>query len=142
MLPVERHVAHFPHRKERIMFVIPVADLNSQSIEATLDSILFYLILDWNDTGKYWSMGIRNASYTSLIDGISVSPNYGLTWQFRYADMPAGELTVGSSKKRSGPIPRDGFMTGEYQLIYQTYADLVELGIDMTYYVETSPIVI
>lgn len=124
------------------MFVIPVADLNSQSIEAVLDNILFYIILDWNDTGQYWSMGIRNASYTTLVDGISVSANFTLTFQFRYSDMPAGELQVNSAKLRSGPIPRDGFMRGDYQLIYQTFEDLVELGIDMIYYGETSPVVV
>ena len=38
-------------------FAIGVADLNSQAIEATLDDVLFYIILNWNQTGGYWTLG-------------------------------------------------------------------------------------
>jgi hypothetical protein len=121
--------------------LVEVQDLNSQAIEAVLDNMLFYIVLDWNDTGQYWTMSIRNSSYQTLIDGISVSANFPLTWQFRYSDMPPGELQVNSSKLRSGPVPRDGFSSGAYQLIYYTYQDLVDLGL-MPNYGETSPIVV
>ncbi len=111
------------------MFAIPVADLNSQAIEATLDNTLYYIILNWNQSGGYWTIGIRNAAYQTLISGISVSANYPLTWQFRYADMPPGELTVASAKDRSGPVPRDGFATKNYELIYFEEADLLALNV-------------
>jgi hypothetical protein len=120
---------------------IPVQDLNSQSIEVELDNLVFYLILNWNDSGQYWHMSIRNSTYGHLVDGISLSPNYPLTWQYRYSDMPPGELYVYSEYQRNGPVPRDGFSSGKYQLIYQEYADLVRLGL-MPEYGETSPIVI
>jgi hypothetical protein len=110
-------------------FVLNVADLNSQAIEATLDNTLFYIILDWNESGQYWTMAIRNSAYVTLIDGISISANYPLTYQFRYADMPAGDLMATSADYRSGPIPRDGFATGRYQLVYQTQQDLLKLGL-------------
>jgi hypothetical protein len=109
-------------------FTIPVVDLNSQSIESTLDGILYYIILDWNETGQYWSMAIRNSAYITLIDGISVSANFGLTKQFRYEDMPPGELVAQSYYVRNGPIPRDGFITRTYDLIYYTQQDLLDLG--------------
>jgi hypothetical protein len=123
------------------MFIISVQDLNSQSLEVELDSIIFYVVLDWNDSGQYWTMSIRNSAYVTLIDGISVSANYPLTRQFRYSDMPPGELMVLSIDYRSGPIPRDGFSSGIYQLAYQEYADLIALGL-MPAYGETSPIVV
>jgi hypothetical protein len=123
------------------MFVIPVADLNSQSLEAELDNLVFYIVLDWNDTGQYWTMSIRNSSYQTLIDGISLSANYPLTWQFRYSDMPPGELMILTVNYTNGPIPRDGFISGKYILVYQEYADLVAQG-SMPEYGETSPIVI
>jgi len=110
-------------------YVFPVADENSQAIEAVLDDILYYIILDWNETGKYWTMGIRNSAYVTIVDGISVSANYPLTWQFRYQDMPPGELWVLSYAYRSGPVPRDGFTSGRYQLTYQTVQDLIDEGI-------------
>ena len=111
------------------MFTVNVADLNSQAIEAVLDDTLFYIILDWNESGQYWIMSIRNSAYRTLIDGSSVSANYPLTYQFRYSDMPAGELIAASANYRSGPIPRDGFSTGRYQLIYYTQQDLLTMGV-------------
>jgi hypothetical protein len=110
-------------------FVIPVADLNSQAIEAALDDTLYYIILDWNESGQYWTIGIRNSAYQTLINGISVSANYPLTYQFRYVDMPAGDLMVASSEYRSGPVPRNGFSSGRYQLVYTTQQDLLTMAL-------------
>jgi hypothetical protein len=123
------------------MIIIPVQDLNSQALEVELDGLVFYIVLNWNDSGQYWHMSIRNSAYQHLVDGISVSANYPLTWQFRYSDMPPGELQVLTQYYRSGPVPRDGFSSGIYTLVYQEYADLVALGV-MPEYGETSPIVI
>lgn len=111
------------------MFVLEVIDANSQAIEATLDGILYYIILDWNESGQYWTMSIRNSGYETLINGISISANFPLTYQFRYSDMPPGELWVATTNYRSGPIPRDGFSSGRYQLTYQTQQDLFDLGL-------------
>jgi|SRR5215469_6451354 len=105
-----------------------IADENSQSIEVVLDQIPFFVTLDWNESGQYWTMAIRNVAYVTLCDGIAVSANYPLTWQFRYMDMPPGELQVRSAKFRNGPVPRDGFTSGSYHLIYYTMQDLIDAG--------------
>ena len=110
-------------------YSFPVADENSQSIEVMLDRIQYYIVLDWNDSGQYWTMSIRNAAYATLADGISVSANFPLTWQFRYEDMPPGELYVVSAHYRNGPVPRDGFSSGKYQLVYQTMQELIDAGV-------------
>jgi len=133
------------------MFELRVADWNSQAIEAELDEVLFYLVLDWNSTSRSWTLGIRNAAYDLLISGIALVPNYPLTWQFRYPAMPAGELyafssparsTVGGDAApfRSGPIPRDGFSSGRYRLVYETEQDLIDRGV-LAYWGRTSGIV-
>ena len=57
------------------MISLAVSDLNSQAIEAILDDELFYIILDWNDSGQYWEIGVRNSAYQTLVDGISMVPN-------------------------------------------------------------------
>jgi hypothetical protein len=59
-------------------FVLEVSDLNSQAIEATLDDVLFYIVLDWNASGGYWGIAVRNSAYAVLIDGIAVVPNYSI----------------------------------------------------------------
>lgn len=109
-------------------FVLEVQDWNSQAIEANLDNLLYYIILDWNDSGQYWTMAIRNSAYGTLIDGIALSPNYPLTYQFRYAGMPPGELVAQNVKPTNGPIPRDGFSSGNYQLVYTTEQEMLDAG--------------
>lgn len=113
------------------MFVLEVADLNSQAIEATLDDVLFYIVLDWNASGQYWGIAIRNSAYAILIDGIVLVANYPITYQFRYEDTPAGSIVAASSsgKFTSGYIPRDGFATGKFELIYMTEQDLIDQGV-------------
>jgi hypothetical protein len=111
-------------------FVLEVSDLNSQAIEAVLDDVLFYIVLDWNASGEYWGMAIRNSAYAILIDGIAVVPNYPLLYQFRYEDTPAGSIVAApvSGKMTNGNIPRDGFVSGKYQLVYYTEQDLIDMG--------------
>ena len=118
--------------------LIEVADLNSQSIEATLDDVLFYIIIDWNDSGKYWEMGIRNSSYRTLVDGICMVTNYPLTYQFRYSDMPSGELVLVVTQKHDGAMGRDAFAKGLCQLLYYTEQELIDLGV-LERYGRTSP---
>lgn len=120
--------------------VINVVDLNSQAIEAVLDDTLYYIVLDWNESGQYWTMSIRNSAYVTLVNGISVSANYPLTYQFRYSDMPAGEIWAASSNYRSGPVPRNGFSSGRYQLIYMTQQDLLVHGMLPTWGFTTSAV--
>lgn len=99
---------------------LPILDLNSQAIEAVLDGELFYIILDWNDEGAYWEMGIRNSAYQTLVDGICVVPNMPLLYQFKYPDMPRGDLQVICVADVDGPPPRDGFVTQRFELLYTT----------------------
>lgn len=110
-------------------FILEVMDENSQAIEASLDGTSYYIVLDWNQFGGYWTMAVRNANYQLLLDGISLVPNYSLTYQFRYEEMPPGDLQVGTANFRSGPIPRDGFSSGIYKLIYITQQDLLGVGL-------------
>jgi hypothetical protein len=107
------------------MIVLTIFDLNSQSIEAILDDELFYIIIDWNDTGQYWEMGIRNSAYQTLVDGVCLVPNYPLLWQFRYEDMPKGDFQLVRIKYDNGPPTRDELVTTKYELVYMTRTDIL-----------------
>jgi len=109
------------------MIVIPIADLNSQAIECVLDDELFYIIFDWNDDGQYWEMGIRNSAYRTLVDGISVVVNHPLLKQFKYPDLPTGELQVTHVGYTNGPPNRNDLVGEAYQLIYTNHIELVAL---------------
>jgi hypothetical protein len=73
-------------------------------------------------------MGIRNSSYQTLVDGIAMVPNYPLLWQFRYMDMPLGDLQLVRVNNDNGPPTRDDILTIKYQLVYITRNDI--LGIN------------
>jgi hypothetical protein len=109
------------------MFTLDIIDANSQAIEAVLDDTLFYIVLNWNESNHNWEMSIRNSAYSTILAGISLVPNYPLTYQFRYTEMPPGELMVISAKYRNGPIPRNGFEQ-DYELVYITQGELIEWG--------------
>jgi len=107
------------------MIQLIVQDLNSQAIEAILDDELYYIILDWNDTGQYWEFGIRNYAYRTLVDGICVVPNYPLLIQFQYSDLPPGDLQCVNVADVDGPPPRDGFGSGNFILVYTTREEVL-----------------
>jgi len=107
------------------MIVLDIADLNSQAIEAVLDDTMYYIILDWNETGQYWEFGIRNYAYRTLVDGICVVPNYPLLTQFQYADLPPGDLQCVNVQDVNGPPARDGFSSGQFIFIYTTREEVL-----------------
>jgi hypothetical protein len=110
------------------MMQVEVMDWNSQAIEATLDGTLFYLVLNWNESARYWVLGIRNSAYRLMISGISLVTNYPLLYQFRYADMPAGDLFVANANLQTGPVDRDAFTSGRNLLVYMTEQEFLERG--------------
>lgn len=107
------------------MILMPIADLNSQSIEAVLDDELYFIILNWNESGQYWDLSIRNSAYITVVDSICAAPNYPLLAQFQYPDMPPGDLQIVCLNDVNGPPPRDGFTRGIYQLIYATRQEIL-----------------
>lgn len=111
------------------MLLLEVLDANSQAIEAVLDDQLYYVIMDWNETGQYWEMGIRNYAYQTLVDGICVAPNYPLLKQFQYPDLPPGDLQCVNVKDVNGPPDRDGFTSGQFQMIYATFLETLTYAI-------------
>lgn len=111
------------------MFVLEIADQNSQAIEATLDDTVYYIIINWNESGQAWEMGVRDSAYNMLIDGIRIVPEYPLLKQFKYAEMPPGEIAIHDyTLTGSNRIPRDGFALGRYEMVYYTRDDLLQLG--------------
>jgi hypothetical protein len=79
---------------------------------------------------KYYIISLSiGTNLVSTGQWVFVSANFPLTRQFRYSDMPPGELVVQSRYPRSGPIPRDGFSSGRYELVYYTQQDLFDRGL-------------
>jgi len=110
------------------MFTLPLADSNSQAVESVLDEELYYIILDWNDSGQYWTMTVRNSAFRTLVAGICVAPNFPFVQQFKYPDVFPGELMASIDKMVNGPPPRDGFISKGFELIYVPYVEMVRIN--------------
>jgi hypothetical protein len=109
------------------MFLLEIEDLNSQAFESVLDNELFYIVMDWNDSGHYWEMGIRNSAYITVLDGICVVPNYLLLNQFKYPDIPIGEIMAAIDKNVNGSPGRNDFVNKKFEFIYITQEDIYAL---------------
>ena len=108
------------------MFVIPISDENSQAIEADLDDTIYYIVINWNESAQAWEMGVRDSGYDLLITGIRMVPMFPLLKQFKYPELPPGELAVYDyTLTQSRRIPRDGFVTQRYMLVYHTKEEML-----------------
>jgi len=109
------------------MFVLPLEDYNSQSMETVLDEELFYIDIDWNQTGQYWELGIRNSAYITIVDGICIAPNYTILRQFKYPDMPLGDLMAYIDRNFNGPPSRQDLVGKKFEFIYFTHEDVLNV---------------
>lgn len=106
------------------MIQISPIDANDQLLEVELDGETFFLHLGWNSEAAQWSLEVENYNRETIVAGIVMVPNFPLLQQFRYRDLPAGELMVVMMDDTATPA-RDAFSTGAASLIYLT-ADEVE----------------
>ena len=53
------------------MDVINVIDENDQLIETSLDGLIYYVHLSWNESAQQYYLGIRDINETSLVEGVS-----------------------------------------------------------------------
>jgi len=108
------------------MFVLEIADQNSQAIEANLDDLIYYVVINWNESGQAWEMGIRDSAYRMLVSGIRMVPEFPLLRQFKYPEVPPGDLLIHDyTLTHNTRIPRDGFALGRYELVYYTRDDIL-----------------
>ncbi|APH57390.1 Hypothetical protein GbCGDNIH6_1568 [Granulibacter bethesdensis] len=74
------------------MQLISVPDLNDSVMEAELDGQSFFLHLSWNSEAGFWTLGLQDATRTTLLEGLPVLGNTPLIGRYRTEAMPQGEL--------------------------------------------------
>ena len=104
------------------LITLKMADENDFIISAVLDNENFKLHFTWNED-FHWLMDIRDNSNNDLVRGIKVVPNFPLLKQYRRisSDLPRGEIlvaVVNQSQSENQLIPRDGFTSKVFSLIY------------------------
>ena len=108
------------------MTPIPVADLNDQLLEATLDGRSYHLTVSWNEEAQRWTMSLRNLDTDTLVSGIALVPLYPLLRQIRQANLPPGEFGIDAPP--GYPMRRDAFTSGVASLWYFSADDMLELA--------------
>lgn len=103
------------------MITITLPDANDFVVSVTLDGEVFRLHFAWNDTGAFWSMGIRNDKDNIIIERIRCVPNYPLLAQYRRPTLPKGEVLCITS---SNTVGRNDFASGKAKLVYVPEAEL------------------
>lgn len=97
--------------------------LNDQQIQMTLDNVVFFIHLAYNSETDSWALGLMDANSQTLIDGISIVPDYPLLSRVRRSTFPAGEILCISPDGR-GTVNYDALVDGVCQLIYYTLAEV------------------
>lgn len=103
------------------MQMISMIDANDFIVQAVLDDVQYRLHFAWNDAVRQWTVDIRDTSNADLVRGIAVMPNFPLLLQHQRHKLPKGELLAvvnDSQDKASQSIPRDGFLTGKFTMVY------------------------
>jgi hypothetical protein len=97
-------------------------DANDQIIEADLDGETYYVGLSWNETGRMWTLSLRNLGGEVLSSSIPAIPGWPLLYQVRHPSHPPGELCV--YLRTDATLDRNAFVRGEASLLYVERVEL------------------
>ena len=107
------------------MITISMMDANSFVESVILDSSLYRLRFNWNDTSKNWYMDVCQNDNSDIVRGISIVPNFPLLNPYRRVKtLPPGELMAIVTNKTVKTIGRDDFVNGKATLVYMPKEEL------------------
>lgn len=105
------------------MITIPLIDANSQVREIDLDGQTYFLQVDWNPEGEFWTLTIEDYNHLTILAGLVIVPDFPLLWRYRYRRVPAGELVAVTADNRN-QISRTDLVDGTVVLMYATAAEV------------------
>ncbi len=110
------------------MINLSLANADDFVTSAVLDNENYRLHFSWNNTG-FWTMDIRDDKNIDIVRGIKLVPNFPLLNQYRRLSnkIPRGEFVVAvvnQSADKNQTISREGFISGEFTLIYVPQEEL------------------
>lgn len=106
------------------MVVIPVKNDPSHEFSIVLDGVSYVLRFIWNTRFEYWAMNISDRDGNSIVDGIRVVSDYGLTEQLTVNGLPEGDFFVGRTDESFDKIGIDSFSNDEAVLVFLTKEEI------------------
>ena len=101
--------------------VIEVPDYNDSFSRVVLGDTEYLLRFTWNESVKFWNLGVYDIEENPIATSIKVLPNCPLSIWHMNSQMPFGEFGVITDLDRIG---RNDFINGKAQFVYIPYADL------------------
>lgn len=103
------------------LITIPLIDNPDNSFTVVLDNVSYDMRLQWNGRDEAWYLfcGLANQQFlfkTKLTTASDILMPYRA-----YEDCPKGYLYIKDSLKKYGRLPRDGFSSGRFKLMYITH---------------------
>ncbi len=95
--------------------IIDVPDMNDSVSRISLLGKQYQLRFTWNDTGRYWMLGVMDSLGTPLLLGVKLVPQFPLNLLFGRDDMPSGIFAVLTEKESIG---RQDFVDGTAQFVF------------------------
>lgn len=109
------------------MLKIPLLDANSQLVEIDLDNNTYFLGVDWNPEGEFWTLSIEDYNHSAIVSGACIVPDSPLIFRHKYLPVPPGEFVAVTKDKRN-VISRDDFSSGAVSLIYIEASEVIKVG--------------
>lgn len=100
---------------------IPInPNIEAQTVEVSLDGVLYKLRFSWNIRQSSWSMDIAESNDNILIQGIKIEPDWLPVFRYKITNFPPGEFIVIDTSGTGDPPDRTEFGTGaRVKLMYQ-----------------------
>lgn len=114
------------------MIQISMADANDFIESVTLGGTAYKLHFAWNDAAKRWTMDLLDNQNSPIVQGLLVVPNFPLFHQCHRNGLPDGELmavVVNEDDDENQQIPRDGFTSGRFSLVFIPGSELNAIGL-------------
>lgn len=109
------------------MVTISMVNKNDFVEGVKLDGVSYKIRMSWNDLAAKWMLDLRTADNIDIVKGIAVVPNFPLLAQHKRENVPRGELMAVCTNDKlaeNQEIPRDGFCSGRFSLIYIPEAEI------------------
>lgn len=104
------------------MQIIPFNEDGSFLMQITLSSSIFNLQFHWNSLNEFWVMDIYDSGFVPVVFGIKIVPNYDISGQYTYSNMPSGDIVCQNFQNTFGDIGRFD-MGSTCELVYYEPAE-------------------
>jgi hypothetical protein len=104
------------------MIQLPFRKYPHFTYDIFIDTKTYRFEFKWNARGEYWLMNILTTEDVIIVSGVKLVLNYGLLSDYKYLDVPQGDLFVVDITNNLSKIGYEDF-TNERQLAFLYFVE-------------------